>query len=732
MDDGWIKTEPIDDISDDGFVIKCEIDTHVYAEPIRTSNDASEEMVPIQNPTSDAKHKHRKRKHQLETSAAVDSKQAGRKSASKREKKSHACDECGKEFSGAYGLNRHKLTHSGLRPYICPVENCGATYRQSSTLKAHQMSHAGEQKSNDRKFFCEDCGKGFLSKFYMLTHQRSKHSGESPYVCVECGQRFARKQNLNRHILEHSGKKPFECDECGMRFYEKLLLKSHKKTHTADGKPFVCAECGKGFYHKTSLNAHRRNHASERPFGCEICGKRFTQKGTLNIHKMIHSDVRHECEICGLGFTQKFTLKTHRLKQHGLSTAPLKQQMKSTESSVPPEQPKIRDKNLLPKIAPRSEKISTSGRDDTQPLKIDEKISIDFPPKSDNVKELKGGSSKTKASFEALQLDETIKIEKSETSHSENEFETNDDDESNEIDETFSLHRSFGEVQSHPIEEVFTVSGQIKEETIVTCEPSLDMWNSDSTTSDDEYENEIVKEQDTIENSCDKTIQRPFSCDKCERKFALVGALKNHQRSHKRANKVKGKQSFICDECGKIFTRIHQLKTHQLLHSGSKPYACKECGKTFTQVGNLRSHQTIHTGERPFTCETCGLTFSRKEGLHRHSRTHSDVRKFDCDLCGKKFKNPNSVKRHKQIHTGERNYGCDICGKTFIDKSYIKFHLRTHTGEKPFACDQCPSTFVDKGQLRRHIAACHRAVGEPSPYRNRKVKKKMKMVDNWV
>lgn len=223
MEGVWLKTELIDDTYNDSLSIKLEARTDIDAE----SQNALDEHDPIQSSNTKSAAKHKRKKLVKAPTAESDGDTVEKKSENKKVKRgrkplpkdlkrSYVCDVCGNEFKKAYGLSRHKLLHSGIKPYACPVENCGAAFTQSSALKAHQMSHTGE-----RKYFCEECGQGFFSKYHMQVHQRSKHSGERPYVCVECGQGFTRKQALTRHQLEHAGEKPFECEDCGMRFYER-------------------------------------------------------------------------------------------------------------------------------------------------------------------------------------------------------------------------------------------------------------------------------------------------------------------------------------------------------------------------------------------------------------------------------------------------------------------------------------------------------------------------------
>ena len=77
---------------------------------------------------------------------------------------------------------------------------------------------------------CDLCGKYFASVGNMERH-RISHTGQKPYSCHMCDKSFNQKANLKSHLSLHSGEKPFKCDICQKSFRMKGNLNSHLVTH---------------------------------------------------------------------------------------------------------------------------------------------------------------------------------------------------------------------------------------------------------------------------------------------------------------------------------------------------------------------------------------------------------------------------------------------------------------------------------------------------------------------
>ncbi|XP_042172977.1 zinc finger and BTB domain-containing protein 20-like isoform X4 [Oncorhynchus tshawytscha] len=84
------------------------------------------------------------------------------------------------------------------------------------------------------------------------------------------------------------------------------------------------------------------------------------------------------------------------------------------------------------------------------------------------------------------------------------------------------------------------------------------------------------------------TVERPYGCPSCNKKFLHESDLRHHMTIHTR------KRAFACMLCEKSFVSPSKLQVHQNVHTGEKPFSCAQCGRRFSHSSNLKRHQKLH------------------------------------------------------------------------------------------------------------------------------------------
>lgn len=280
-----------------------------------------------------------------------------RHEASRQESMRFDCETCALGFARKSELRRHMLKHSDEKPHKCEI--CDKSFKRSYEVTAHMDIHGGP------KYTCEICNFTTAYKVSLKTHKRRVHQKDYPHKCDECGKGFMSRYELEDHRTCHLGTKSFVCEICGSAYSQKSYLLYHKRViHGQQNRPprehkcpscdktfaseyclrnhvglhsqkFLCSHCGKSFATNHSLKMHMRMHTGERPHKCNLCAKSFVRSNALAVHRLTHTGERpYVCDLCEKSFTQRTTMMIHRKKHPGSHPPPPPMLLKKLDSTA--------------------------------------------------------------------------------------------------------------------------------------------------------------------------------------------------------------------------------------------------------------------------------------------------------------------------------------------------------------------------------------------------------------
>ncbi|XP_040890171.1 POZ-, AT hook-, and zinc finger-containing protein 1 isoform X3 [Toxotes jaculatrix] len=269
------------------------------------------------------------------------------------------CDICGKVFRDVYHLNRHKLSHSGEKPYACHV--CGLRFKRKDRMSYHVRSHDG---SVGKPYVCQSCGKGFSRPDHLNGHIKQVHTTERPHKCQICNASFATRDRLRSHLACHEDKIP--CKVCG-KFLRAAYMTDHLKKHS-EGTHNYCGICNKDGQENAGKCPHLESEESdpsfgELPNGDELKSPHKPDRPELEMPSLacngasagalgspegskakMDPEKKFTCGICGQAFRTKSYLNKHQHRVHkaqkaqGVSGSGLSELAPSLTSPFSPQQ----------------------------------------------------------------------------------------------------------------------------------------------------------------------------------------------------------------------------------------------------------------------------------------------------------------------------------------------------------------------------------------------------------
>ena len=163
----------------------------------------------------------------------------------------HGCKHCTYFSDTLKDMTSHELKHQKSRCNMCNK------YIEINVFKSHMRNY---HKSDPCK--CPTCKTYFQNTYLLMNHKKANHPKDT--ICPHCGGNFSKlKEHIaNKHTLDHE--KKFSCNQCGKGLTSKSTLNTHMMSVHLKLQPYQCRH---GCQNKYNDGANRAAHERRRHKG---------------------------------------------------------------------------------------------------------------------------------------------------------------------------------------------------------------------------------------------------------------------------------------------------------------------------------------------------------------------------------------------------------------------------------------------------------------------------------
>ena len=628
----------------------------------------------------------------------------------------YSCTHCGKTFPRKY---THKVHMARFCSKEKPCSDSGkdevVTWGQSHTATT-KITHTSPTNK-------------------VLPTKTSVSNNKSSDPCHICHKTFRDSSTLKRHLLTHSDERPFKCSQCSKSFRRKDHLQEHVIVHN-EVRPFPCPQCGKSFSRKNGLKTHmiRTSHGngstnspskavmlSDNEELAEAQGNSHEFQGMLTSNQVFprNTDAKSEGDVAKVAEQSeqsKDLVKTNvEMKINKEVNISLNLDISEVNINLNSQNPggtsSVNSRNVptMNGLIKQKETSVVLSSKDVETLNVEGNGGSVSRNKEENF------SGKSPTGLSDSQNEKVSEVQENQTGKTSEDILRCP----NCPDVFLGKGQLWDHFQAHLTNDM------------LACEHCLATFTETELFQEHQKKCVAVINKDTDTQSFHEVPER--ACSQLEDGISgdtyledeLCQGPNDGNPVETTGEDLTSKCLRMCPICNKQFRDTTALRRHSLVHSGERPHACKQCDKRFRRRDHLKSHVTAyHCGTTTFNCNICGMVFNTRYSLSIHSKSckkavtrpqtmTADVTKVDdiaesksCPVCHKTFKDPSTQRRHLRIHSEERPFQCDACPKSFRRKDNLKEHMLCHSDQKPFACEDCGKALSRRSSLTNHRGIC--------------------------
>ncbi|XP_069011931.1 zinc finger protein 646 [Embiotoca jacksoni] len=589
-----------------------------------------------------------------------------------------------------------------------PCKQCGIVCPNMPSLLEHMDAHL--QREEERKFKCDECGRGYRHAGSLANHKKTHEVGS--FQCNICGKENSNALALKSHLRSHTYLKKYSCAECGKAFRLATQLATHERVHLArrakersykkvdmefssheieDDPPHhlsensanvstensPCEDKAEGIYNTQSDTS---DDAANRPFRCDLCDKSYIHHRSLTNHKKTHQVGMFECTVCFKLFNNMAALYSHQRTHKARSEGDLGS-VGGSYTGAPVDQFSPQSQDATVNFCHLCQVLFSSDEEFQEHIQMHNSSSLSF------------GLQETLSENHNVSYDNGIASPESNfySSPINNYPSVSLIDNHGGFDQPQDEIRNNGHVYSDCPNNQTPSSNSTQGEPSVLDTNSPPLMPAQNAGNATEIEEPLTVDSD----------ERPFKCQICGKSYRHSGSLINHKRSHQVG-------IYQCSICRKSYPHLAALKSHLRLHKGnpssfnlntegdwlsSEPLTLdNQQGCFSSQDEDEEEEEEEGEGSAP---PVLGM---EQENSVDHSNGALYHEQFNQDFSQHLPHNEHLMQRHM----------CADCGETFADIAGIKSH------SCPLLQQQHDTTRGDyDGSLNVQASNGHCAIGNP-------------------